>query len=177
MLSGRVGNKLVIESIDVKDTQIKELKTFILYVNGRKVGRTFYFTGREYYLPWIEIDYDPWLREIDGEVDLFNFIYNTLLPGGKLFVTYIRDKETAGMLYQGFSPADTPLGFSLLKAGFTWFKHWYFPEGGNEGAPKIQANKPLNDTDMIRQLRELLDEVKRNEVKAFIESKIAKRKS
>lgn len=78
---------------------------------------------------------------------IFVFIYHFLPAGGKLFVTYIRDNETREMLYKGFSPPDTPLGFSLLKAGFTWFKDWYYPEGGNEGSPKLQANKPLNKED------------------------------
>ena len=172
MLNGKFGS-IIIESKDVQDTHIKELKRFRLYVNGKEVGISFYFSGRDYYSPWLEIDYSPWLREKGIEDQFFLFIYHFLSPGSKLFVTYLRDKETREMLYKGFHPAETPLGFSLLKAGFTWFKDWYYPEGGNEGAPKIQANKPLNKEEEERQLRKLLDEVKRDDVRKFIENKLA----
>jgi hypothetical protein len=56
----------------------------------------------------------------------------------------------------------------MLKAGFTWFKIWYFPEGGNEGSPKIQGNKPLNDEVSKKELLELLDEVKNLQVRNWI---------
>lgn len=172
MLNGKIGN-VIIESKDVQDTHIKELKRFRLYVNGKEVGISFYFSGRGYYSPWLEIDYSPWLRDEGIEGQFFLFIYYFLPPGSKLFVTYLRDKETREILYKGFHPADTPLGFSMLKAGFTWFKDWYYPEGGNEGAPKIQANKPLNKEEEKRQLRKLLDEVKKDYVRKFIENKLA----
>lgn len=172
MLNGKIDG-IIIESKDIVHTHIKELTRFEVYVNGRKVGMAFYFSGRQYYSPWLEIDYDPWLREENIEDYFFKFIFDFLSPGGKLFVTYIKDNETREMLYKGYSPVDTPLGFSLLKAGFTWFKDWYYPEGGNEGSPKLQANKPLNEEDRKRQLKELLDEVKRECVKKFIESKLA----
>ncbi|BFI76404.1 DUF1122 family protein [Sulfurisphaera ohwakuensis] len=172
MLNGKIG-KLTIESKDIAQTHIKELKRFTVYVNNREVGLAFYFEGRGYYLPWLEIDYSPWLRKEGIEDEFFKFIYNFLPAGGKLFVTYVRDKETREMLLKGYSPVDTPLGFSLLKAGFTWFKDWYYPEGGNEGSPKLQANKPLSKDEEIRQLRQLLDEVKREYVRKFIESKLA----
>ena len=172
MLSGKIGN-IIIESKDLQNTHIKELKRFRVLVNGKEVGVAFYFSGRDYYSPWLEIDYTPWLRDEGIEDQFFLFIYHFLPQGSKLFVTYWKDKETREMLYKGFHPADTPLGFSLLKAGFTWFKDWYYPEGGNEGFPKIQANKPLNKDEEKRQLRELLDEVKRDDVRKYIENKLA----
>ena len=172
MLSGKIEN-ILIESKDVQDTQIKELKRFRLYVNGKEVGISFYFSGRDYYSPWLEIDYSPWLRDEGIEDQFFLFIYNFLPSGSRLFVTYWKDKETREMLYKGFHPAETPLGFSLLKAGFTWFKDWYYPEGGNEGVPKIQANKPLNKEEETKQLRKLLDEVKKDSVRMFIKNKLA----
>jgi len=172
MIGGKVGG-IIIESKDVRGTNIKELKRFRLCVNGKEVGVSFYFSGRDYYSPWLEIDYSPWLREEGIEDQFFLFVYNFLPPGSKLFVTYLNDKETSEMLYNGFHPADTPLGFSILKAGFTWFKDWYYPEGGNEGAPKIQANKPLNMEEGLRQLRRLLNEVKKEEVRNFILNKLS----
>jgi hypothetical protein len=175
MLKGRIGSHIV-ESKDIKETHIKELTTFLVYVDNKLVGRAFYFSGRDYYKPWLELDYDPWLRDAKIEDCFFHFIYLFLPPGGKFFVTYIKDSETRKMLQQGYSPTDTPLGFSLLKAGFTWFKDWYFPEGGNEGAPKLQANKALTAEEELRELKELLEEVKRDFVKKFIEERIAKRK-
>lgn len=35
-----------------------------------------------------------------------------------------------------------PLGYALFRAGCTWFKDWYFAEGGREGDTKLQGNKP-----------------------------------
>lgn len=174
MLNGKLDN-LIVESKDIEDTHIRELKKFSVYVNGKFLGKAFYFQGRGPYLPWLEIDYDPWLRSEGIEVPFFTLVYNFLSPGSKLFVTYLKDKETREMLYKGCSPADTPLGFSLLRAGFTWFKDWYFPEGGNEGSPKLQANKPISKEAEYRELSELLDEVKRDDVRKFIEEKLAKR--
>jgi len=177
MLRGKVGNSLEIESKDVRPTHIKELKTFLVFINGKLLGRAYYFSGRGYYTPWLEIDYDPWLRDEGLEDEFFSFVYHFLPRGGKFFVTYLKDPETRKMLIQGYNPADTPLGFSLLKAGFSWFKDWYFPEGGNEGIPKLQANKAYNEEDEIRELKELLGEVKREDVRKYIEERIAKGKS
>ena len=87
-------------------------------------------------------------------------------------MTYIRDDETRKMLYYNFHLVETPLGLALLSSGFTWFKDWYFPEGGNEGFPKLQSNKPLDITEAIRQLREIQKEVKNEELKRRIEDLI-----
>ncbi|AOL16239.1 hypothetical protein BFU36_05425 [Sulfolobus sp. A20] len=165
---------LKLNVINVKRSHIKELITFDLMLGTQIIGRCNYFEGREYYTPWLEIDYYPVLRYMSEklEVNLFKRIYNLLCPASKLFVTYIRDKETMEMLYKGQHPAETPLGFSILSAGFTWFKNWYFPEGGNEGFPKLQANKPLNLSDAIRQLTELKREVKSEKVRDKVEELI-----
>ena len=45
-------------------------------------------------------------------------------------------------LQRGFPPVGTPLGYALFRAGCTWFKDWYFAEGGREGDTKLQGNKP-----------------------------------
>lgn len=163
--------KLVVK--DVKNTYIRELTSFTLFLNtGELIARCSYFRGRGAYTPWLEMDYNPILRNKGLEVNLFKIIYNILEPNSKLFVTYIRDIQTITMLYKGVHPVETPLGFSLLSAGFTWFKNWYFPEGGNEGFPKLQGNKPLSTIDAIRQLEEIKKEVKNDLVKIKVDELI-----
>lgn len=179
MLKGKVGN-YNIQIRSEKRTHIKELIYFEIYLGDKLVGKCNYFSGREYYPAWLEIDYIPWLREQSNELEVsfFKVLYDFLPYNSRLFVTYNKDKETSDLIFKGFSVLDTPLGFSLLKAGFTWFKVWYFPEGGNEGGPKIQANKPINEEIGKKELIELLDseEIKNWNVKEWIVSN-AKRKS
>ncbi len=171
MISGTIG-KFEISSSEPRRTHIRELYYFTLFVSGREVGKVSFFVGREFYPPWIELDYDPWPREVGIEADLFKVFYDTLDCNGKLFVTYDRDKETEQMIIRGFSPLDTPLGKSMLKAGFSWFKAWYIPEGGNEGSAKIQGNKTCNTSDSIRQLKEALEDVKTEEAREIILNRI-----
>ena len=161
-----------------KRQHIRELELCVMTLNGREVGTTFFFSGRPPFYPkWLEIVYNPWPRKDGLEVELFRWVSRTLGPGGRLFVVYLKDEDTRKLLTYGASPADTPLGLSLLKAGFTWFKDWYFPEGGAEGGMKLQANLPLNDEDAVRQLRTLLGEVKSEEARKVIEEQIAERQS
>ncbi|MCY0860032.1 MAG: DUF1122 family protein [Sulfolobaceae archaeon] len=165
----------IIKVKDIKNTHIRELITFDLYLGERFVGKVFYFSGRGEYKPWFELDYHPWPREENLEVDLFKLFYDSLEPGSRFFVSYVRDKKTSEMLYKGYHPAETPLGRSLLLAGFTWFKDYYFAEGGNEGFQKLQANKPISEEARIKELSELLNEVMDPEVKAIINMLINKR--
>ncbi|MCY0850869.1 DUF1122 family protein [Sulfuracidifex metallicus] len=171
MISGYVG-KFKISSSEPKRTHIKELFYFVLFANGREVAKVSYFTGREYYPPWIELDYDPWLRREGVEPELFKLLFEILDCNGKLFVTYDKDKDTERLILRGYSPVETPLGISMLNAGFTWFKVWYIPEGGNEGSAKIQGNKSCRYQDSISQLKELLDDVKTPEVREIILKKL-----
>ena len=74
-------------------------------------------------------------------------------------MTVYGDDETERGLKRGVPPAATPLGHALLVAGCTWFKDWYFAEGGREGETKLQANKPLTaelHRDQLASLREEL---------------------
>jgi len=157
MLKGEVHGMRIRTTVPVR-TGIRERLTFDLFLDDRKVGNIVWFKGRMDYLPWLELDYDPWPRRIGAEVGLFSIIHNFLPPGGRFFVTYTRDHETQRLLFMGRNPILTPLGFSMLQAGFTWFKDWYFPEGGNEASAKLQGNRPLSLQDKIRQLRERLTE-------------------
>ncbi|QKQ99743.1 DUF1122 domain-containing protein [Metallosphaera tengchongensis] len=172
MIEGNIRGKRI-RSDNISSTHIKELKVFDLKLDDRLVGKCHYFTGRDYYPPWIELDYNPWPREEGLEIDLFRVIYERLPDGGRFFVTYYRDEDTLRGIMNGLSVADTPLGVSLLTSGFTWFKNWYFPEGGNEGGMKVQANKTLSRSERLRQLEELLAEVKTPNGKKIVTDLIA----
>ncbi|NON62215.1 DUF1122 family protein [Acidianus sp. RZ1] len=165
-----------LHATDIRQTHIKELKSFVLYLGNRSIGRCNYFSGRDYYPVWIELDYDPWPREAGLEVKLMKAFYDFLPPKGRFFITYEKDYETYRMLFSGYSVVETPLGKSLFLAGFRWFKNWYFPEGGNEGGPKIQTNKPSSDNIAEEEIKELLEEVKNPEIKDWIVNNV-KRKS
>jgi Uncharacterized conserved protein len=163
-------------STNVHRTHITELLVLDLLLGNKLVGKCHYFQGRGYYPPWIELDYDPWPRGLGLEVKLFRVFYDILPDQGRFFISYVRDRDTLNMLQSGFSPVDTPLGLSLLRAGFAWFKNWYFPEGGNEGGLKLQANKVLREEDRRRELEELSAEVKTPEARQVIAEMLAKGK-
>ena len=89
--------------------------------------------------PWIEATVPPYDERFAAEVVA---ALGTLLPpGGRLMVVYRQDETERG-LQRGIPPAATPLGHALYLAGCTWFKDWYFAEGGREGETKLQGNKP-----------------------------------
>ncbi len=129
------------------------------------------FNGRlPHYKPWIELYHINGRVEVDGnviqyfdssfETTLLHFCAQYLQSGESIFVDYYRDKETKVLLQIGIPPAVTRLGHKLFGLGFTWFKDWYFPEGFMEGEQKLQAEKPLNETEKIRQLKSICDSVK-----------------
>jgi len=51
----------------------------------------------------------------------------------------------------------------MLRAGFRWFKDWYYPEGGREGGTKLQGTLPLDDERRARAEEQL-----RRELRAFL---------
>jgi hypothetical protein len=53
--------------------------------------------------------------------------------------------DTEAALRRRVPPPGTPLGLAMLRAGFRWFKDWYYPEGGREGGTKLQGTLPLDD--------------------------------
>lgn len=124
------------------------------------------FPGREPLLrPWIELfclPGDSSARSARGsyygsilEDSLLTALCSALGPGGRIFVEYQRDCETACGLSLGVPPALTRLGSKLLGLGFTWFKDWYFSEGGREGGQKLQAEKPLHEEARKEQMERL----------------------
>ena len=84
---------------------------------------------------------------------------NSLGNGEKIYVEYIDDKETSFGLTYNFPPAITRLGYILFNLGFTWFKDWYFPEGGSEGGQKLQGEKPLNEEFKKKHLKKIHKDV------------------
>jgi len=142
-----------------------------------------YFSGRgEPYKPWLDIYYYNRVkfkskRENLSEgglgEKLFKHLSDLLPPGSHIMVVYVNHEETRKGLERGVPAPATPIGYLLWKSGFTWFKDWYFAEGGLEGDVKLQGNKPMKDEDKQKNLLEiynLLDEFlkkKKNEDELF----------
>lgn len=111
-----------------------------------------YYPGQKpHYRPWIELfcirEKVAGVSYFGSEVEdrLLEFLCAAIGPGSKLFIEYYHDRETYCGLAMGIPPAITRQGYKLLNLGFTWFKDWYFAEGGHEGGQKLQAEKPLDE--------------------------------
>jgi len=126
-------------------------------VNGQ------YFSGRgEFYKPWLEIYYYNRVKFKSKVIDLseggldeklFNYLSDFLSPGSHIMVVYVNHEETKKGLARGIPAPATPIGYLLWRSGFTWFKDWYFSEGGLEGDVKLQGEKP---TDNEKRRKDLL---------------------
>jgi hypothetical protein len=126
--------------------------------SSRPVVRLKHFAGRPaaHARPWIEASVE---REDEAFArELVAALASLLPPGGYLMLAYGDDETEAGLRLR-FPPAVTPLGAALLNAGCTWFKDWYYPEGGMEGGFKLQGNLPLTDEARTRELAALRREV------------------
>lgn len=133
------------------------------------------FYGRPpYYKPWVEFfNINEHVKIKNMEIDYFDSPVETALlqlfaqhiePGENMFVEYDNDRETKKQLEVGFPEPVSRLGYKLFNLGFTWFKDWYFPEGFMEGDQKLQAEKPLNETQKMRHLERIA-----HHVQAFLE--------
>jgi hypothetical protein len=129
------------------------------------------FPGRRpHYRPWMELfcirekAADVSYFGSDVEDKLLEFLCGNLGPGGKIFIEYYHDRETCCGLSMGFPPAVTRQGYKLFRLGFTWFKDWYFSEGGHEGGQKLQGERPLDDAAKRKQMQRI-----KAEVGAFLE--------
>jgi hypothetical protein len=96
----------------------------------------------------------------DLEGNLLEVISSKLEGGGKIYVEYQEDRETAYGLQYDFPFPITRLGYKLFNLGFTWFKDWYFPEGGSEGTQKLQGEKPLDEDASKRHKETRIAEIK-----------------
>ncbi|MDI6873906.1 DUF1122 family protein [Candidatus Solincola sp.] len=173
-LEGRSLGDLSLEARDFRRGRTDRETYFNLYLrkgdatSRRPVVQGLFFMGRgEYIKPWMEFRYDP-VASFPGDDDLdleeygltgelIGLLGSMIPPGGSLMVIYGAEphplaRETERGLKRNFPPMATPLGLYLWKAGFRWFKDWYFPEGWLEGAMKLQATRPLDEE--IRARRE-----------------------
>lgn len=139
-------------------------------LSDRSVVQAKYFSGRgKFYRPWLEIYYENHItfnssKTIDlseNKLDemVFTYLSKLLPPGSHLMVVYSNNPETREGLDRGVPAPATPLGFLLWKAGYTWFKNWYFSEGFWEGDIKLQGNKPLNAAHRKKNLLETRKEL------------------
>jgi hypothetical protein len=150
----------------------------MLYDVSVKLGENFfpllflrYYPGQPpYYRTWIElsqiqdrIQYSEQKTFIyfssTLEFELISLLSSFLQVGEKIFISYDSDQETSYGLTYGFPVVTTRLGFTLFKHGFTWFKDWYFPEGGLEGGQKLQGEKPLDLKSKHRHLTQIREEL------------------
>jgi hypothetical protein len=120
------------------------------------------------YLPWAELYGIASTEGAEGGAGFFGTgVENALLgllagaigPGGDLYVEYYGDRETREALERSVPAAATRLGGVLFRLGFTWFKDWYFPEGGQ----KLQAERPLDEEARARHVADI-----RRELRAFV---------
>jgi hypothetical protein len=137
-------------------------------------AKLFYGAGPDY-RPWVELYgiQDPVrlgtesLPYFDSRVEgaLLELFSVALDETGSLFVEYSGDPETLSAIRRDVPAPVTRLGFRLLELGFTWFKVWYFPEGGSEGSEKLQAEKPGSEKARARHLSRI-----REEASAFVQT-------
>jgi len=127
-----------------------------------------YYGNEPFYLPWVEIFSIRNHVPLKTPVEYFDSVIEEILlkvfskplgPGGKIYVEYHTDRETSYGLMHGFPPPATRLGYKLFTLGFTWFKDWYFPEGGSEGGQKLQGEKPIDKIARKRHLKDISNEV------------------
>lgn len=171
-LEGRPLGGLSLKVRDLRRGRTDREAYFNLYLARRDslsrkpVVQGLFFMGRDEHIrPWMEFRYDPLLsftgrEDIDLEEEglsgeLFRLLGDLIPPGGSLMAIYGAEphrlaRETERGLKRGFPPMATPLGYHLWRAGFRWFKDWYFPEGWLEGAMKLQATRPLNEEVRVR---------------------------
>lgn len=156
---------------NVSRSRLKGTLTFEIYLkDGLKEGPLLCMVA----FPGIEPHYRPWMeifciRGSSGcgkyyfgsavEDSLLEFFSQSIGPGGKIYIEYYCDRETVYGLAVGYPPVVTRQGYKLFKLGFTWFKDWYFSEGGHEGGQKLQGEKPLNEAARKKHLQRIKADV------------------
>ena len=173
LLNGFKINTVFVYAQRLKGRHLKEETRLRLYLKQETFEQqllniSVYYGLKPYYRPWIElsnittkIHLEPSYFYYDSPIEdyLIKVCSNPLKAGGKIFIEYANDKETSyGLMYR-FPPTATRLGYKLFSLGFTWFKDWYFPEGGYEGGEKLQGEKPLNEESKKAHLKEIYDSI------------------
>jgi hypothetical protein len=107
------------------------------------------------------------ISETGLDLDLFKKLGGTLKPSWSFMVAYESFgkagrtlQETSQGLNCGIPPIATPLGYLLFAAGRLKIKDWYFPEGGNEGMPKLEGIGAVDREHSARMKRETTNELK-----------------
>ncbi len=107
------------------------------------------------------------LSEAGLDLELFRKLERTLKPSWSFMVAYETFdeagrtlRETSQGLNCGIPPIATPLGYLLFATGRFKVKDWYFPEGGNEGMPKLEGIGAVDRKHAARMRRESAAELK-----------------
>lgn len=130
-------------------------------------------TGAQPGFNWVEVlHYAETLSVGDGrtvqvpdgvERRIFEQLAGAVPPGGHLMAEYESPARamTAQALAAGVPPIATPLGALLYAAGCgDAFRDWYHPEGGREGARKLQGFRAPNEEHARRRGLEMLAELR-----------------
>ncbi|MFP3981920.1 MAG: DUF1122 family protein [Desulfobacterales bacterium] len=128
------------------------------------------FPGRgDTFLPWAELYNiqsplvmgDQSFAFFDSELEssLIQLLLGAIPAGGRIFVAYEGDPETAKALEHNTPAAASRLGYILFQHGATWFKDWYFPEGFMEGGRKLQGEKAITPEKKTRHLERISREI------------------
>jgi hypothetical protein len=173
-VDGVVVNDYIIYAKNVLKGRFPEEKNLDVYLKSGG-GETHLLFIRIYegwgsnYRPWVEFsginksvslgDEVFEYLDSDPESTLLTFFSKSIPPGGKIYVEYTADKETGIGLLMGAPAPVTRLGYKLFGLGFTWFKDWYFPEGGKEGGEKLEGEKPIDKEARERHLKMIRREV------------------
>ena len=159
-LDGRPTSRGRLRLAEVRPGRFPEERDAVLTVGGQGMPpiRVKHFAGRPsaHVPPWVEASVP--CEDERFAAQILVSLAALLPPGGHLMVVYGTD-ETARGLQRGFPPVATPLGHALFRAGCTWFKDWYFAEGGREGDTKLQGNKPSSAELRVEQVARLRAEL------------------
>ena len=158
-LDGQPTSGGALRLVDVRPGRFREEFDALLAVgDGAPSVRVKHFAGRpsEHVPAWIEASFPRDDERLVG--DIVAALAQLLPPGGRLMAVYGQDETERG-LHRRVPPAATPLGQALLRAGCTWFKDWYFAEGGREGETKLLGHKPLTAERRSEQLAAVCEEL------------------
>lgn len=119
----------------------EEINAEILLEDRRVAYAKLFFGRPPHYGQWAEL-FAIEVFNTPVEEELYCHFHRHMEPGDILYVEYVGDRETFIQLQRGTPPEETRLGKLLRRCGFTNLRNWYHPEGGLEGAMKIQAVRP-----------------------------------
>lgn len=166
-------NGYIVRAKNIKDGRIKGQRYFDIWLvkqaQKKRLMRISLYKGKEpHYRPWVEMfSIKPTLK-VDGEIEYFgseiekrllDIFASSMDRAGRIFIEYQSDRTTAEELSRGVPESCSRLGYELFERDFTWFKDWYFAEGFNEGAQKLQAEKPVDEEHHRKHLEAIEQEI------------------